>query len=51
MKGLIASASALFSSACCVGPAVLTGMGLGAGTAGFLGGVAGFVKALSYTLC
>ncbi|VAX31250.1 hypothetical protein MNBD_NITROSPIRAE01-435 [hydrothermal vent metagenome] len=46
MKGLISSISALFSSACCVGPVVLTGMGVGASTAGFLGGMAGFVKAL-----
>jgi len=46
MKGFISSISALFSSACCVGPAVLTGMGVGASTAGLLGGVAGFVKAL-----
>ncbi len=46
MKGFISSISALFSSACCVGPVVLTGMGIGASTAGLLGGVAGFVKAL-----
>lgn len=46
MKGLFSSVSALFSSACCVGPLVLSGMGVGAGTAGFFGGVAGFVKVL-----
>jgi len=42
MKGFISSVSALFSSVCCVGPAVLTGMGVGASTAGLLGGMAGF---------
>ena len=36
----------LFSSTCCLGPAVFTGLGVGAGTTGFLGGVAGFTKAL-----
>ncbi len=46
MKGILSSISALFSSACCVGPLVLTGMGVGAGTAGLLGGLAGFVKIL-----
>lgn len=46
MKGFISSLSALFSSACCVGPAILGGLGVGASTAGILGGVAGFVKAL-----
>lgn len=46
MKGLISTISAFFSSACCVGPAILTGIGVGASTAGLLGGVAGFVKAL-----
>lgn len=46
MKGLIASISAMVSSACCVGPLVLTGMGVGASAAGFLGGLAAFVKAL-----
>lgn len=46
MKGFISSVSALFSSACCVGPAIFTGMGVGASTAGLLGGAAGFVKAL-----
>ncbi|MFQ5589114.1 MAG: mercuric transporter MerT family protein [Nitrospiria bacterium] len=46
MKGLIASVSALFSSACCLGPAVVGGLGAGAGTAGLLGAAAGFLKAL-----
>ncbi len=46
MKGWISSVSAFFSSACCVGPVVLGGLGVGASTVGFLGGVAGFVKAL-----
>ena len=36
----------LFSSTCCLGPAIFAGLGVGAGTAGMLGGVAGFVKAL-----
>ena len=36
----------LFSSTCCIGPAVLTGLGVGAGATGFLGGLAGFTKAL-----
>ena len=36
----------LFSSTCCLGPAVFTGLGVGAGTTGFLGGVAGFTKTL-----
>ena len=36
----------LFSSTCCIGPAVFTGLGVGAGTTGFLGGVAGFTKTL-----
>ncbi len=46
MKAWISSVSAFFSSACCVGPVVLGGLGVGASTVGFLGGMAGFVKAL-----
>lgn len=50
MKELFSSTgsviTALFSSTCCLGPAIFTGLGVGAGTAGVLGGAAGFVKAL-----
>ena len=38
--------TALFSSTCCLGPAIFTGLGISAGTAGVLGGLAGFIKAL-----
>lgn len=38
--------TAAFSSACCLGPAAFALIGAGAGTAGALGGVAGFIKAL-----
>ena len=50
MKELFSNAGSvvtgLFSSTCCLGPAVFTGLGVGAGTTGFLGGLAGFTKAL-----
>ena len=50
MKELLANVGSvftgLFSSTCCIGPAVFTGLGVGAGTTGFLGGLAGFTKAL-----
>ena len=38
--------TAAFSSACCLGPAAFALIGAGAGTAGVLGGAAGFIKAL-----
>lgn len=50
MKELFSNISSvvtgLFSSTCCLGPAVFTVLGVGAGATGFLGGLAGFTKAL-----
>ena len=50
MKELFSNAGSvvtgLVSSTCCIGPAVFTGLGIGAGTTGFLGGLAGFLKGL-----